>query len=183
MTINLELPVALPVTAEEYRLLPIPDGIRIELWDGNLDVSAAAQMGWHSQTARRICNLLVDKNRIAYQEVGVVLGPRAVRAPDVSRFRVGVRPDSRDSQFPAADVDLVDEVVSPESKERDRVIKPLEYAAAGIPEFWLVEEDEDASEDAVVNLFRLTIGPRGQAYSLVRRASLDVLEDEPGTVE
>jgi Uma2 family endonuclease len=177
VTINLELPASLPMTAEEYGNLPIPDGVRIELWDGNLDMAAAAQMGWHSQTARRICNLLIDEGRRAYQEVGVVLGPRSVRAPDVTRFRAEARPDSRDSQFAATDVDLVVEVVSPESRGRDRVTKPLEYAAAGIPEFWLVEEDAQDPDDAVINIFRLTIGPTGQAYTLFRQVNLTVLED------
>ncbi|HEY2670034.1 MAG TPA: Uma2 family endonuclease [Rugosimonospora sp.] len=177
MTINLELPAALPLTADEYGRLPIPEGVRIELWNGSLDISAAAQMGWHSQTARRICNLFIDEHRLAYQEVGVVPGPRAVRTPDVTRFRPEVRPHSRGSQFPATDVDLVAEVVSPESRERDRVVEPLEYAAAGIPEFWLVEEDEADADDAIVNIFRLTIVPTGHAYTLTRKVNLTALED------
>ncbi len=35
--------------------------------------------------------------------------------------------------------DLVVEIVSPESVERDRVTKLAEYEAAGIPEYWLID--------------------------------------------
>jgi Uma2 family endonuclease len=178
MTINLELPVMLPMTAEEFARLPAPEGIRLELWDGNLDMAAAAQMHWHSRTMHRILSIFLDAGREASSETGVVLGPRAVRAPDVTRFRPGFQPEPRSSQFPAAEVDLVVEIVSPESQERDRVVKPLEYARAGIPEFWLVEEDDDAPLNAVVNIFRLTIGPSGQAYALMRRIGLAELEAE-----
>jgi Uma2 family endonuclease len=35
--------------------------------------------------------------------------------------------------------DLVVEIVSPDSEERDRVTKLAEYEAAGIPEYWLID--------------------------------------------
>ena len=35
--------------------------------------------------------------------------------------------------------DLVVEVISPDSVRRDRVVKLAEYAAAGIPEYWLLD--------------------------------------------
>lgn len=37
--------------------------------------------------------------------------------------------------------DLVVEIVSPESQERDRSDKVREYSEAGIPEYWLIEPD------------------------------------------
>ena len=37
--------------------------------------------------------------------------------------------------------DLVIEIVSPESEERDWETKRLEYAAAGIPEYWVLDRD------------------------------------------
>jgi Uma2 family endonuclease len=168
----------LPMTAEEFAQLAAPEGIRLELWDGNLDMAASAQMHWHSRTVHRTLTIFLNAGREASSETGVVLGPRAVRAPDVSRFRLGYKPRPRDSQFPAAEVDLVVEIVSPESQERDRVVKPLEYARAGIPEFWLVEEDEDVPMDAVVSIFHLTLGSTGDVYTLIRRVRLSELEAE-----
>ncbi len=178
MTINLELPVMLPLTAEDYEQLEAPEGVRLELSEGTLEVAAAAQMHWHSHVIYRILSLLFHSGREASSETGVVLGHRTVRAPDVTRFRQGVVPDTDRSQFPAADVDLVVEVISPESGGRDRVIKPVEYARAGIPGFWLVERDPDNRTGAIVNMHELALEPTGPIYHLSRRVSLDALEAE-----
>ncbi len=40
------------------------------------------------------------------------------------------------------DVVLVVEVVSPDSEDRDRDVKPRKYASAGIHHFWRVENDD-----------------------------------------
>ncbi|WP_431915021.1 Uma2 family endonuclease [Nonomuraea jabiensis] len=57
----------------------------------------------------------------------IVLGPDAPIGPDVTCFQ-------------AEDVVLAVEVISPDSEERDRKRKPILYAEAGIPHFWLIEE-------------------------------------------
>lgn len=178
MAINIELPGKLPLTAEDYARLPEPEGVRIELSDGVLEM-AAAQMAWHTEVARRICNIFVDAGRAGLRGVGVVLGDAMVRAPDVTRFRAEFKPHPRLSQFPADRVDLVVEVVSPESQHRDRDIKPLEYVRAHIPEFWLVEEDRaDLLYGAVINIFQLTLRPGGNEYTLARQLRLSELEAE-----
>jgi hypothetical protein len=135
VSISFELPKAPPLTAEEYETLVAPEGMRLELWNGSLDIAAAAQMMWHSEVASRIRKLYVE---------------------------------------------LVVEVISPESDERDRVVKPFEYARAGIPEFWLVETDPQAADGALINMFRLALQSTGMQYALVRRASLAELEKEAG---
>ncbi len=81
----------------------------------------------------------------------------------------------RKSQFDATEIDLVVEIVSPESERRDRVVKPEEYAKARIPEFWLVEPQLDDDHDAVINIFKLT--PRN-VYALVDMTTLSKLESE-----
>jgi Uma2 family endonuclease len=58
--------------------------------------------------------------------------------------------------------DLVIEIVSPESEERDWETKRAEYAAAGIPEYWVLDRDK---QDAAFFL----LGADGQ----YRRAPLD----------
>lgn len=171
MELNLELPGALPLTAEEFAAVPVVEGVRMELEEGNLVVMAAAQMMWHSMTAQRITNWFSDRGALAVREVGVVVAPRSVPAPDVTVFR-GPVTDLRRSQFPASDVQCVVEVVSPESTRRDRVTKPLLYAAAGIPEFWLVEEHPEIPSDALIQQYRLT----DTAYTAVRMVTLSDLE-------
>lgn len=54
----------------------------------------------------------------------------------------------------ASHVRLVVEIVSPESTDRDRNLKALEYADAGIPHFWRIE-DEDGI--ATVHVYELDI--------------------------
>jgi Uma2 family endonuclease len=173
--LDMDMPPHLPMTAEEFEELPSVKGWRIELWEGNLDVASAAQMAWHSITMRTIANILAAEGRAVVSDVGVVLAPRTVRAPDVMRFRLGVRPDPLRSQFPVADVDLVVEIISPESIKRDRLVKPEEYATAGIAEFWLVEQDPADLDDAVINIHHLT--PQ-RIYVLTRTARLSALEQE-----
>ncbi|MEN3306796.1 MAG: hypothetical protein V7603_2998 [Micromonosporaceae bacterium] len=177
MSISFELPKLPPFTAAEYETLVAPEGIRLELVNGSLDVAAAAQMGWHYRTAQRLGSLL-GADREVLGETGVILAPGTVRVPDLTRFRQGVVPDLLRSQYPAGDVDLVVEVISPESDERDRAVKPLEYARAGIPELWLVEREADTRVGAIVSIFHLTLQAVGTQYTLLRRANLDDLEKE-----
>jgi Uma2 family endonuclease len=47
-------------------------------------------------------------------------------------------------------------VVSNESEERDRETKRLKYAKAGIPHFWLVENEDDRPVIHVLELDRAT---------------------------
>jgi Uma2 family endonuclease len=131
--------------------------------------------------ASRICQLFLDAGRAAYRQVGVVLDSGTVRAPDVTRFKDRVKPDLLRSQFPAMDIDLVVEVVSPESTRRDHNIKPLEYASAHIPGFWLVERDRADVYDAIVDIFQLMLRPGGNQYVLLRQVRLSDLEAEAGS--
>jgi len=171
----LDFPFRLPMTAEEFEQLPPIEGVRVELSEGILELAAAAQMRWHALVMRRIANMFEASGWEVSSETGVVLAPRTVREPDVTRFRRGADPSVRRSQFDAADVDLVVEIVSPESERRDRVIKPEEYAAAHIREFWLVEPHPDDDRDALINIFRLT--PRNN-YAMVETVALSKLESE-----
>jgi Uma2 family endonuclease len=171
----IDIPFRFPLTAEEFEQLPPIEGVRVELSEGRLEMAAAAQMRWHAHVMRRIANVFEAGGREVSTETGVVLAPRTVREPDVTRFRQGVKPAMLRSQFDAADVDLVVEIVSPESERRDRTVKPEEYAGARIREFWLVESDPDDDRDALINIYRLT--PRN-AYALVETVALSKLESE-----
>jgi Uma2 family endonuclease len=60
------------------------------------------------------------------------------REPDVT-FVSAAHADRVKATYLDGPADLVVEVVSPESAARDRGEKLLEYEAAGIPEYWLVD--------------------------------------------
>ncbi|SNY52098.1 Putative restriction endonuclease [Paractinoplanes atraurantiacus] len=61
-----------------------------------------------------------------------------VYIPDILVVRFEAAKSGR-GKFPASDVVLAAEIVSPSTKGTDRVTKPTGYAHAGIPHFWLIE--------------------------------------------
>ncbi|MEV7013892.1 Uma2 family endonuclease [Streptosporangium sp. NPDC051022] len=73
------------------------------------------------------------------REMSVVLGRRQRPEPDISVIRASAEQSSQQTAYQAQDVVLAVEVVSPDSEDRDRNRKPTLYAQAGIPHFWLVE--------------------------------------------
>lgn len=67
---------------------------------------------------------------------------KSIREPDVAYIRSSRIPDRRK---PADGADLVMEVVSGSAKDRNRDYKEKreEYAAAGIPEYWIVDPESN----------------------------------------
>jgi len=70
------------------------------------------------------------------------------RIPDLSLW---AKPQPRSVWLPLTDLLLVVEIVSPGSAAMDALIKRAEYAAAGIPRYWVVERDAVQT----VTLYRL----------------------------
>ncbi len=77
------------------------------------------------------------------REMTVVVSRRQGPEPDICVLRAEAARDSDATSYPAADVVLAVEVVSPDSEERDRKRKPLLYAEGGIRHFWRVEKGDD----------------------------------------
>ncbi|MER6000001.1 Uma2 family endonuclease [Nonomuraea angiospora] len=121
----------------------IPDlPAHTELIDGNL-VFASPQRRFHQLVIHRLhveLEGLVPTEHEVVQRMSVKLAPRQRPEPDL--FVLGpdalIGPDV--TCFQAEDVVLAVEVVSPDSEERDRKRKPVLYAEAGLPHFWLIEE-------------------------------------------
>ncbi|MGA4841408.1 Uma2 family endonuclease [Streptomyces sp. G45] len=112
-----------------------------ELLDGSL-VFVSPQRNFHAD----VIDLLVSGLRRTVppelkvkREMTVVIDKRNGPEPDVSIVRREAVKDPTQTFYKVADVLLAVEVVSPDSEARDRNAKPLKYAAAGIPHFWLVE--------------------------------------------
>lgn len=74
----------------------------------------------------------------AFAPLRIRVGPRRYREPDLLFIR---KEQFRGIDAPPDGADLVMEVVSDskEDRERDLVTKRTEYAAAGIPEYWIVD--------------------------------------------
>jgi Uma2 family endonuclease len=145
-------------------------GIRYELDNGRLILMSPVK-AWHADVSARIRNLLVGGGRHAYQGQGVRINRQKVRYPDVAVFHS--RPDPDESRHDPAMFALVVEVVSPDSEEDDRLVKPRIYASAGIPEYWIVDRHPCGQWEAVVEFFKL--GEDGR-YQRTGEAVLSDLE-------
>ncbi|MEU8327067.1 Uma2 family endonuclease [Micromonospora sp. NPDC048839] len=71
--------------------------------------------------------------------VGVAINYRNSLEPDVVLLKRPVAADHH--YFEAEQVVLAVEVVSPGTRRRDRLEKPADYADAGIPHYWRIEQN------------------------------------------
>ncbi|KAA5699194.1 Uma2 family endonuclease, partial [Klebsiella pneumoniae] len=76
------------------------------------------------------------------REMTIRLDERNRPEPDVLVFPAEANTGPRQTWFRPEDVVLAVEVVSDDSVQRDREVKPRKYAAAGVRHFWRVEADE-----------------------------------------
>jgi Uma2 family endonuclease len=128
-------------TVDDLDDLP-DDGYRYELLDGALLVSPPPELP-HQYVVSRLIAVLAAQlpdELAAVGAPGLYYDPRNYRIPDVVVFPRSVltRPHPR---LGPADVVVAIELTSPGSLRTDRVLKPAEYAAAGIPHFWRLELD------------------------------------------
>ncbi len=127
-------------TVDDLDDLP-DDGYRYELIDGALLVSPPPELPHQYVTGRLVAFLLAElpEPYRAAPAPGVYFDPRNYRIPDVVVFPRSALDSG--SRLGPADVHLAVEVVSPGSVRMDRVAKPAQYAAGGIPHLWRVELD------------------------------------------
>ncbi|MFD9125432.1 Uma2 family endonuclease [Kitasatospora sp. NPDC059571] len=103
------------------------------------------------------------------REMTVTLGRKDRPEPDllvVSRESVGS--DRQTTQQPDGVV-LAVEVVSPDSVERDREVKPRKYAAAGFRHFWRVENEQG---ELAVHVYELDAATGSYAPMGIHRGKL-----------
>lgn len=127
-------------TAEDLDRIPqLP--AHTELIDGTL-VFVSPQASFHMRAVDLLVIALrrtVPAEFRVRREMSVVLGRRQRPEPDISVIRASAEHSPEQTSYRAEDVLLAVEVVSPDSEDRDRNRKPALYAQAGIPHFWLVE--------------------------------------------
>ncbi|MET7751785.1 Uma2 family endonuclease [Micromonospora sp. NPDC005367] len=159
-------------------LLHLPDDApRVELLDGVIQATPSPTLG-HQDISSLLWLWLrshAPARLHAAQAVGVALNANTSRQPDVLLSRAEVSPDR--SLLTPADVVLAVEVVSPGTRRIDRFAKPGEYAAAGIPFYWRIEQDP-------VHLYAYRrgdrIGPGGERqYELVADSTELIEISEP----
>jgi len=127
-------------TLEDVLSLP-EDAPRVELRDGVMIVVPSPSIG-HQQIGNLLWMWLRQHAPDHFEPataVGVAVGLRDSLEPDVLLLR---RPLTLTHHFLLPDQTvLVVEVVSPGTRRRDRMEKPVIYAAAGIPHYWRIEQD------------------------------------------
>src|SRR6185295_2149269 len=70
--------------------------------------------------------------------------------PDVQFYRAANLPTDQDKGLERGHPDLVIEVISPGSSSKDRVQKRHDYAAIGVPEYWLIDPEARILERQVL---------------------------------
>lgn len=94
---------------------------------------------------------------VFYAPLRVRVAPGRFREPDLVLLLDVNDPRNQNAFWLGAD--LVVEIVSPDNVERDTVIKRADYAAAGIPEYWIVHPAEETI--TVLKLDRGTYNAHG----------------------
>ncbi|MFV2196280.1 Uma2 family endonuclease [Nocardiopsis sp. LOL_012] len=167
-------------TADDMDKLP-PGTPRMELIDGAF-VLLSPQTGFHTKLMFRLEAALDDAvppGVDVMHEMTIKLGKHQRPEPDLLVYRFEEGDDEHLNWYamthvPTEDVLIVVEIVSEESRDRDRTTKPLKYAQAGIPHFWRVELEDTGP---AIHVYELdgTRDPRYVPTTIAReRLKLDV---------
>ena len=154
----MDTPAAVRFTYADYRNLP--EESRYEILDGDLQMSPSPTT-IHQRVVRRLFALLVSHVELAgsgevfVAPLDVVLSDTDVVQPDIFFVSGGRASIVREKAVFGAP-DLVLEVLSPATAERDRSVKAKVYARAGVRELWLLDPDK-----RTIQVFEN--GPRGFA--------------------
>jgi Uma2 family endonuclease len=130
-------------TADDLDELPnLPP--HTELIDGSL-VFVSPQTNFHSRVIRLLDNALLAQVPDGFdvqREMTIKLNERNRPEPDVMVFKADADIGPGQTWYRPEDVLIAVEVVSKDSEERDREVKPRKYARAGIPHYWRVEQND-----------------------------------------
>lgn len=144
-----------------------------ELIYGSL-VFVSPQMKFHLRAVRLLELSLLRITPSEYEvirEMTVKLGARLRVEPDIMLTHADADRGMKQTTYMPENVVLVAEVVSDESEERDRKLKPRLYAEAGIPHMWRVEEEDGIP---VVYTYELDSVTRSYAPTGVHHERLNV---------
>nr|WP_083473081.1 Uma2 family endonuclease [Frankia sp. R43] len=147
------------ITAELYDSLSEEQAQGIEIVDGMVVMVPSASLQ-HNRLAKKVAVALEAAGApewFADLDFDVRLHdvPLTVRRPDIVVYRasaVGAAPMRPEHIL------LVGEVVSPGSETTDRVFKPEQYAGAGIPFYWRIEQS--AAGVPLVHTYLLDLAAR-----------------------
>ena len=138
------------MTARQYlELGEDPPGVRLELVDGEIEVSPSPTPR-HSRVVMQLGHILIGHTESGqggeiFTDVDTIFGEHDVRRPDVLYFapdRLHLIGDKAMEGPP----DLAVEVISPSSIRHDREMKYKLYEAGGVRCYWVVDPAEQTFE-------------------------------------
>ncbi|WP_415952459.1 Uma2 family endonuclease [Streptomyces sp. KLOTTS4A1] len=132
-----------------------------ELIDGSL-VFVSPQRKFHTRAMFLFENALVAQIPDGFdvdREMTIKLNKRNRPEPDLLVYRAEADTGPDQTWYDPEDVVLAVEIVSPDSEERDREVKPRKYAAAGVRHFWRVEQ-----RDGLPVVYVYELDPAVKAY-------------------
>jgi len=174
---------SIPVHSNEWTvddLDQFPEShLRIELHDGSLVVSPSPALPHQVVTTQLILALApLVKPHLVIIDTDLVMSPTSLRRPDVAVIDPSALRAGHPRLVPE-DVALAVEIVSPSSRATDRLIKPAEYAAAGIPGYWRIELEPDLRMFA----YRLEGDSYAEIGSWGRGDTAELADPLPVTIE
>ncbi|MFI6870943.1 Uma2 family endonuclease [Nocardia sp. NPDC050406] len=144
------------VIAEPHQIVTAPGGLtvadlragydpgfRFELEDGVAVMMAAATL-WHNRVLRRLA-VAMETHCPAHLSVeveqAIEITDDFAPVPDIVVVdRAAALPE--ENVLPKSAITLAVEIVSPSTRRKDRMIRPMDYARAGIPYFWRIEPED-----------------------------------------
>jgi Uma2 family endonuclease len=132
-------------TEEQYLKLTDYTNRLLEFTDGEIEV-LPMPTDRHQVILALLYELFVafirpTGGKVLFAPLRVQIRPGKYREPDILLMRDARDARRQDRYWLGAD--LVVEIVSPDNPKRDTVTKRADYAAAGIPEYWIVNPEEE----------------------------------------
>ncbi|MEU6709731.1 Uma2 family endonuclease [Streptomyces wuyuanensis] len=141
-----------------------------ELIDGALIFRMSPQRSWHSRLVENLTFGLREAAPVDFEverEMSIRLDKKSRPEPDVLVATAAYDPNR--NRYLPQEVALVVEVVSDESADRDRSIKPFKYAQACIQHFWRIE---DEAGEPSVHVYELDTVTRSYVPTDIHRGHL-----------
>jgi len=167
MTVMVELHGWVPAGPLTVADMPGLDlDVPFEIIDVRLEIMSPPSL-WHQHTAHQVGQMLERRYPYVTGDVTLAIGDNG-RRPDTVALILTWEEILRQKIKTVVPeiVEVAVEVISHDDDDRrdrilvarDREIKYHEYAAAGIPEYWVVDEIPDAPQDAQVEIHHLRDG-------------------------
>lgn len=173
-----------PLTAADMAHIDLD--VPFEISDGRLEIMTPPSF-WHQAAVHDVEVILERRYAYATSDVILEIGENG-RRPDAVALTM-TKSDILHRRLRAARPDMVEVVVEIISHDedrrrdaisvaRDREVKFREYAEAGIPEYWVVDEVPDDPEDASVEIYHL----RDRRYAPIAVVRLSDLTTGAATI-